>query len=425
MVRGRLVSAKSKTGDPQCSEAMSTWQNARRGNPVSMALEVAFSILGKCRAKARALKQAAGHRGAGSEARAQALEHRATSGGPVTAKERLAKARELRASRAAAQPSRPAAKAAPAPKPLHEQAMEAARRVPAEKRFGSKVFVHHAWQEYRKGGGKLGLSEFKSGLAGSPEARMQMSRADLVQGMRRGDVKGSKIPYMGGEYNFIKVGEAGTGSVGAKLRPRPESAYSGKPPASTKAAELVAKVRAARQPPGPSLREQAAAGMEARGRAMDSLRQDMLTKAHARTSGAMPIRLAPPRQRNPVVGSRTGLPASERIERLLERARKRSNALGKQEIEANRISEDARIKANMAGQWGQDNSAQAEAARRASKMARDVSLKSEGYTKVKNLRLAKEFMDRLAKVPEGSDAYRRAVEGIKAYKIRGGKLIKR
>lgn len=100
MMGGRMVSAKSKTGDPQCSAAMSAWQNIRRGNAATMALDVAMGILGKCRAKARALKQAGQHRTAGNEARAQVLEKRAASGGPVSAKDRLAKARELRAGRA-------------------------------------------------------------------------------------------------------------------------------------------------------------------------------------------------------------------------------------------------------------------------------------------------------------------------------------
>lgn len=102
-VNGRLVSAKSKTGDPQCSEAMSAKVNARLGNPISMALDVANKVLGRCRSAARRLKQGALHRSAGNEAKAQHQEHIARSGGPVTAKERAAKAREIMAQRAASE----------------------------------------------------------------------------------------------------------------------------------------------------------------------------------------------------------------------------------------------------------------------------------------------------------------------------------
>ena len=309
MVNGRLVSSRSRTGDPVCSEAMSAWQNIRRGNPASMALDAAMKILGQCRAKARALKQAAGNRSDGNEAKAQALESRVNRGGPITAKDRLAKARELRAQRSArVSPDSPqaaqrlaeiraknAAGKAEA-KPLHAQALEAARRVPAEKRVGEKVFVHHAWQEYRKGGGKLGLNEFKSGLANDLEGRRLMSRADLVQGMRPGDVKGSNVPYLGTNFNFIRTGQGGLG-FGSKIQPREMVSRQRKDgkwitPVNeaerSKAAGLVAKLRAQRQP-APSLREQAAKHRASKGTEYYSRVERILKKAEdieSRTAGA-------------------------------------------------------------------------------------------------------------------------------------------
>ena len=55
-VGGRLVSAKSKTGNPACSEAMSAFVRARHGGPpVGPAV---FAMLGKCRSMARQNKKA-------------------------------------------------------------------------------------------------------------------------------------------------------------------------------------------------------------------------------------------------------------------------------------------------------------------------------------------------------------------------------
>ena len=62
-VGGKLVSAKSKTGNPACSAAMSQWVRSRHGGP-SVGAEV-FKLLAKCRQMAKqnkgaAMKQAAG-----------------------------------------------------------------------------------------------------------------------------------------------------------------------------------------------------------------------------------------------------------------------------------------------------------------------------------------------------------------------------
>lgn len=91
---GRLVSKRSKTGDPACSQAMSQWKTT------GMTAAVA-AVLGKCRAKARMLKEGASWRGAGREGRAQALEARAQRG--LTKTERTSKAKSLLAERRARQ----------------------------------------------------------------------------------------------------------------------------------------------------------------------------------------------------------------------------------------------------------------------------------------------------------------------------------
>lgn len=95
MVGGRVVSAKSKTGDPACSSAMSQWVATRKSGTTPASV---FAMLGQCRAKARALKQGESQRAAGNEAKAQRLEAIARGEkGPITAKDRLARAREIRA----------------------------------------------------------------------------------------------------------------------------------------------------------------------------------------------------------------------------------------------------------------------------------------------------------------------------------------
>lgn len=95
-VGNRLASAKSKTGLPQCSQAASAWARHQ-------ATPAIFAILARCRTAARMRGQAGLERKlageGGSEAKAQHLEHRIARGmaeGTLTAKERMAKAKELR-----------------------------------------------------------------------------------------------------------------------------------------------------------------------------------------------------------------------------------------------------------------------------------------------------------------------------------------
>ena len=105
-VTGRMVSAKSKTGDPKCSLAMSAFQTflqiargMQRQAP-EMNRADAIATLAQCRSKAHALKMAAAHRKAGNIAHAEHIEHQIRTGRPVTARARTAKAAELRQGRA-------------------------------------------------------------------------------------------------------------------------------------------------------------------------------------------------------------------------------------------------------------------------------------------------------------------------------------
>ena len=89
---GALVSAKSKTGNPMCSQAMSAWKTSGMTPAVA-------AVLGKCRAMAYQKKRARGARAAGNEARAQHWEHNAERG--LSMKERAALAKRLKADLAA------------------------------------------------------------------------------------------------------------------------------------------------------------------------------------------------------------------------------------------------------------------------------------------------------------------------------------
>src|SRR6185312_8825174 len=137
---GGLKSSRAKLGD-ECSQAMSTKQNARYGNPIHMALDVANKILGKCRARAHALKMGASHALAGNTAKAQHYYHLATKAKTVGVKARMAQAKELKAARAGRAPAHAehaghvaAVTARTAPGRGTAERMERARKIIAERK---------------------------------------------------------------------------------------------------------------------------------------------------------------------------------------------------------------------------------------------------------------------------------------------------
>jgi hypothetical protein len=100
---GQLASGRSKTGDPQCSQAMSAWVRGRKTGMVSAAV---YAMLGVCRAKAHQLRQGQLAAAAGNPLKAQALTARAQRG--MSGKARQAKADQLRAQRKSKITSSPA-----------------------------------------------------------------------------------------------------------------------------------------------------------------------------------------------------------------------------------------------------------------------------------------------------------------------------
>lgn len=308
---GKLASARSKTGDSKCSAAMSAKVNARHGNPVAMALDVANKILGECRAKAHALRQGTLHRAAGNEAKAQALEHRATSGKPVSAKARIERAKELREQRRAdiMNPTsernlrqsaaaydrakrRSDEKATAAPKPAVVKAAgrgtveriarareikenrfaarihDAAERTgPAERFHGDKAFIGPVYDQYRRAtGSRIGELDFHRKLVESGrKGKVGLSRADLVEAMDsklvgRSQVSigrsGSVIPYDQARKEF-GVTEFHFVRVDAQQRDK------------LRAAATAGRPQRAKPPARPSLREQAAAHRATKGTATE------------------------------------------------------------------------------------------------------------------------------------------------------------
>jgi hypothetical protein len=154
------VGPRSKTGDADCSAATSAWKSGR-------ATPETHKQLAKCRAMTKTAKQATLQRAAGNEAKAQALEHRVASKGPLTAKARREEAtkrvqeragrNQSRAERQAAaaeqtEQARVAAAGEPPPENHEEQARQAAvaairahraRPSPETRVAAETAFAHH------------------------------------------------------------------------------------------------------------------------------------------------------------------------------------------------------------------------------------------------------------------------------------------
>jgi hypothetical protein len=154
------VGPRSKTGDADCSAATSAWKSGR-------ATPETHKQLAKCRAMTKTAKQATLQRAAGNEAKAQALEHRVASKGPLTAKARREEAtkrvqeragrNQSRAERQATaaeqtEQARVAAAGEPPPENHEEQARQAAvaairahraRPSPETRVAAETAFAHH------------------------------------------------------------------------------------------------------------------------------------------------------------------------------------------------------------------------------------------------------------------------------------------
>lgn len=186
-----LASSKSKTHDPKCSAAVSAWVRHQ-------ATAETHKQLAACRAAARTGGQAEKLRGAGQEAKAQHLEHRVASGEPLTKKERLAKAKELRAERAAKKRPEPTAateapdsgegsdqSARPAPRVFKKPAPKSPEQVRArdaiEAALRAKERVNRAIHDYGMGSpDEISATRlYKTALAAIPsEAPKKESEVD-------------------------------------------------------------------------------------------------------------------------------------------------------------------------------------------------------------------------------------------------------
>lgn len=148
------VGKGSKTRDPKCSDAMSKW---KKGGGGTMAKDIA-ATLGKCRARAHALKTGHMYREAGQEAKAQVHESRAArgaKGGVVGIGARKTMAQELRAKR-----SSQGAES----KAFADRVHGAVAKVGPEGQHASGVLASHVHKQYQKLHGKIDIKDFKERL---------------------------------------------------------------------------------------------------------------------------------------------------------------------------------------------------------------------------------------------------------------------
>ncbi|HET6883756.1 MAG TPA: hypothetical protein VFI31_26625 [Pirellulales bacterium] len=88
------------------------------------------------------------------------------------------------------------------------QVIEAARRCPAEARFGdNKVFISHVWRQLNGGpAAALDLTAFKQKLLdANRDGLVQLSRADLVEAMNPTDVQESATIYDNATFHFVRI----------------------------------------------------------------------------------------------------------------------------------------------------------------------------------------------------------------------------
>lgn len=262
MVDGRMVSAKSKTGDPACSQAMSVWVRARHSG-AAVAAEV-FKILGKCRAKARQNSKAAQQQASGKLAEGRGTWQRS---------ERAAQLMGQRGGRPSSSTTSPTAQvsAAPAPKPATRKApakgpvggselakstttshptgkafadrvAASAATVGAEGRFGdNKVYIADAHAAYEAAHGKIPLADFKARLTEANQQRhLDLVRADLVEAMPKAKVAASEATHVNASFHFVRTApKAGTGTEGYSPTKGRESAPAGKVDVSGHRAKLA------------------------------------------------------------------------------------------------------------------------------------------------------------------------------------------
>lgn len=89
-------------------------------------------------------------------------------------------------------------------------ALDSARRAKTGRWGDNKVFVSHAWAQFKRDGhagrGASSLREFKDRLVETNRAALiSLSRADLVEAMSPKDVRESEISHLGATFHFIRL----------------------------------------------------------------------------------------------------------------------------------------------------------------------------------------------------------------------------
>ena len=235
---------------------MSAKVNAGHGNPILMSLQLANQILGRCRAKARALKMGRSHELTGNDLKAANWRKRAERG--LSDKARKEQAAKLRASRAEkvkppaaekaakAQALRDkmlgrraafdaAEKAKPGPSPARERAMAAQRsrvgkaegRGTAERLAKARALRRARGRRSRKSRADSASSKSRTS-ARRPRHSRAGGRTGTMFDMKRGDIKGQTtlMDRFGTEHTHGKTTVHLQGSPskdhGIELKPMPK-----------------------------------------------------------------------------------------------------------------------------------------------------------------------------------------------------------
>jgi len=240
----RLSRRLSKTGDPECSAAMSAWVRGRRTGGVSAAV---YAILGKCRAKARAMlgtnRQEKAARDAKAAARKQVRAQRQTKTGLFALRQEsaigpraktfglsntgagktgtlfdLGKTGELRGQTTLMDRfGTVGTHEGVSQKPFAQAVLDAAKRIGPSKGFGlngEKVLIHDVFHEFSKTpqGKIMSLAEFKQRITADGETRLALGlgRHDMPHaGPPLAEQEKASTKYMGAEFHHIRIPKGG------------------------------------------------------------------------------------------------------------------------------------------------------------------------------------------------------------------------
>ncbi len=191
LVNGRLVSVHSKTGNPICSQAMSSWVKSRHGGP-AVGGEV-FKVLAKCRAMAKQNKQAANQQASGKLAEGRGTWQRSEAAAGLQAKRAASRPAPAAAAKSAPRVHQFSGTKAHGPKALPAKGTLAEIRAAAEAHYGKNHHKtvaanyggKHQIEVFTKGGGvsrRIATYPTTDEPRGTPQRKAEAARIRSVLG---------------------------------------------------------------------------------------------------------------------------------------------------------------------------------------------------------------------------------------------------